>query len=108
MQTPLPWRRRCCDFLVLQYPSVVMGHEDRMEPRRKSGIDVRFRAVADHPGNRMIETVLVCNLRVGPRIFLGHDFTGTEEFFQSRALDLPHLLGGDAFGPQDQMVALGK
>ena len=42
-------RRSRVDLLVLQYPGVAVGHENGVQPGGEGGIDVGFRAVADHP-----------------------------------------------------------
>ena len=42
--------RRLVDQLVFQDPGRCMGNEDRVEAGRQRRINVRSRAVADHPG----------------------------------------------------------
>ena len=45
--------RRITDFLVLEDPGLVVRDKNRIQPGGEGGVDVGFRAVADHPGMRL-------------------------------------------------------
>ena len=70
-------------FLMLQYPSLVVGNEDGMESSGERGIDVRFRAVANHPGGIGHKSILGDGGAVCRLVFFGDDFDSGKEFLQA-------------------------
>src|SRR6202023_1024173 len=80
-------RRGGVDFFVFQYPGVAVRHEGCVQARGQSGIDVRLRAVAHHPGCVEREFVLLDYPRIGSRILFSHDLDRSEIFLQAGALD---------------------
>src|ERR1022692_2639946 len=81
-----------------------MWHEDGMQAGFERRVDVRFRAVANHPGAPRIEPALIHQAPIGRGILLLHDGRMTEEASQAGAVDLQLLLLGMALGKQRQAM----
>src|SRR6516164_9520721 len=54
-------RYMVAQLVALQHPSVVVGHEHSVQTRLQRRIDVRFRAVADHPSEFANQPILLHN-----------------------------------------------
>jgi hypothetical protein len=100
--------RGLVDDLVLEDPGEVVGDEDRVEASRESRVNVRARAVADHPGVAGLATVVGDEGAVGVVVFFVEDLDGSEVGGEARALELVGLLFGVALGDHDQAVAGGE
>ena len=93
--------------LVLHVPSVLMRDVDGVEADFHGGIDVAARAIADHPAVGFHDFVLVDQHAVGFGIFLCDDLDKFKESLKAGTLDFGGLLGGFAFGEENQTVAFG-
>ncbi len=100
--------RGLVDDLVLEDPGEVVGDEDRVEAGRESRVNVRARAVADHPGVVGLAAVLGGEGAVGVVVLFMEDLDGSEVGGEARALKLVDLLFGVALGDHDQPVAGGE
>jgi len=96
------------DRLVFELPGVLVRDVDGVEANLHGGVDVAARAVADHPGVGFYDFVFVDEEVVGFGIFFADDFDELEKALQAGALDFCSLLGGLAFGEEDEAVALGE
>ena len=96
------------DRLVFELPGVLVRDVDGVEADLHGGVDVAARAVADHPGVSFYDFVFVDQEIVGLGIFFADDFDELEKSLQAGALDFGGLLGGLAFGEENQAVALGE
>src|ERR1035438_2680832 len=96
-RSPLfPYTTLFRSLLVLQHPRMGVWHEDRIQAGCERRIDVRFRAVANHPGAPRVEPALIHQAPIGRGILLLHDGRMTEEASQAGAVDLQLLLLGMA------------
>lgn len=81
--------RRCrADLFVLQNPGIAVRNEHRVQSGGERRVDVRLRAVSDHPGRVVLQFIFVSQRGINFRIFLGNNFDGREVFVDTRALDL--------------------
>src|SRR6185312_8406039 len=103
-QPPIPFPK----FLAFQRPRALVRDEDCIQPRIERRIDIRLRAVADHPGPLDVELPQACQLQIGAAVFLFHDFAVREERTQSGEIDLAILLGWLSFREQRQFVRFRK
>ena len=94
--------------LVLEDPGEVVGDEDRVDASRESWVNVRARAVADHPGVAGLATVVGDQGAVGVVVLFVEDLDGSEVGGEARALELVGLLFGVALSDHDQSVAGGE
>src|SRR5436305_11860744 len=88
-------------LLMLKNPGIAMRNEHGIEPGSEGRIDIRLRAVADHPCAGVITVVSFSNLRIHICFFLGHDLRCRKELLDARALYFSGLLSGCAFGYQN-------
>src|SRR3984893_761947 len=102
----LPWRFCRLYFLMLQHPRSPLRNEHGVQPRSQSRIDIRLRAVANHPGGVRKQFVLGNHRMVSGDILFRDNFNRSEIFFQTGAFDLAGLLRHGALGHQDQVMAL--
>src|SRR5579863_273312 len=63
--------RGLANFFVLQDPRLRMRNKHCVDSRRQCWIDVRFRAVADHPRRTLGQAVLADDLAIYGRILVG-------------------------------------
>jgi len=96
--------RRRIDYFVFQHPGEVVWDEDCVQARGKRRIDVRLRAVADHPGSIDLAAVLGGEFAVRGIRLLGQDFDGCEVRCQAGSPELLPLLRVVAFGNEDATV----
>ena len=76
-------------FLVLEDPRVGMRDIDRMNPGGEGRIDVRARAVADHPGSAGIPGMPADKVPEGARVFFRENLDLPEIGTEFRSFDLP-------------------
>jgi hypothetical protein len=85
-----------------------VGDEDGIEASAEGGVDVRTRAVADHPGGAGLAAVVGAKGAVGFVMLFGEDFNCGEVRGQAGAVKLAGLLLGIAFGNEDEAVTRGE
>src|SRR5882757_325069 len=96
------------DGFVLHVPGVLMRNVDGVEADAKGGIDVAARRIADHPAMGFDDFVFRDEAGVGDSILFVDNFDGFEKALQSGALDFGGLLGGFAFGEENEAMAFGE
>src|SRR6185437_2611528 len=84
--------------LSFQYPGHVMRHKNGIDAGCQRRIDVRSRAVADHPCGLRIKLVLGHDLPVSGRILLRHNFHRSKIVFDPGALHFSRLFRDVALG----------
>jgi hypothetical protein len=65
------WSR--VQFFMFENPGVAVRDENRVQARGQRGIDVRLRAVADHPGGSRGEFIFLDDRVIGRGVFLRDD-----------------------------------
>jgi hypothetical protein len=93
------------DDLVLEDPGKVVRNEDGVEAGAEGRVDVRPRAVADHPGGAGLAAVVGGQGQVGFVVFFGENLDGGEVVGEAGTLELTGLFLGVAFGDHDETVA---
>ena len=93
------------DDLVLEDPGKVVRDEDSVKAGSQGGINVRARAVADHPGVTGLAAVMGDEGKIGFVMFFGENFDSREMSGKPGALKLVGLFFGVAFGDHDEAVA---
>jgi hypothetical protein len=96
------------DGFVFHVPGVLVGDVDGVQADFERGIDIAARAVTDHPAMRFYDFVFADEACVGDGVFFVDDFDGLEKSLQAGALDFCGLLGGLAFGEENQAMAFGE
>ena len=96
------------DFLVLQFPGVRMGDENRAQTRAQGRVDVGAGAVADHERARALESGGFDQPPVGRFVLFRRHFDVAEMAPQPRAVKFAHLLARVPLGEEDQMMARGE
>src|SRR6266542_2879595 len=91
-------------LFMLENPSVGVRDKDSVQARRNGGIDVRARAVADHPCSLWMPAGLIAELLVGPSGFFRQDLHTLELTRQARPPHLATLLVGISLGYQIEQV----
>jgi len=87
---------------------VLVRNVDGVEADLQRGIDVRTRAVADHPAVRLHDFVFADEAGVGDRVLFVDDFNRFKKSLQAGALHFGRLFGRFALGEKNQAVALGE
>ena len=93
------------DVLPLQHPGVSVRNEDRVQAGFQRGIDVGFRAVADHPRMRRVQVTLFHQPQVSGVILLLHDGGVAKESSQTGPVDFQFLFLGITLREERQIVA---
>src|SRR5437660_253304 len=105
----LSLRRRCgIHFLMFQNPRIPVRHENRVQSCRQRRINIRPRAVSNHPGRLARQFMLFDQPQIRFGILLRHDLGRREISLQPRALDLSRLLLQRTLGYQDQAMPRRK
>jgi hypothetical protein len=99
---------RLIDDFVFEDPGEAVGDEDGVEASDEGGVDVRARAIADHPGGAGLAAVVGAQRAVGFVMLFGEDFDCGEVRGQAGAVKLVGLLLGIAFGDHDEAMAGGE
>lgn len=96
--------RRSVDHLMLQYPGKVVRNEDRIESGGQRRIDVRARAVSDHPSRRRFAGVVRDQVGICSYVFLGQHLNCSKMRLKPRALEFAGLFLQIALGYQDDAM----
>ena len=100
--------RRLVYRLVLQHPSEAVGDKDSVQAGAESRVDVRSRAVADHPRCRGLATVVCREGEVGLIMLLGKHLDGGKVSRKTGALQFAFLFRGVSLGNEDEAVPCGE
>src|SRR5579864_1715499 len=92
------------DFLAFERPRARVGYEDCPESRFERRVNVRFRAVADHPGALAQKTPFFGEPAVRGSVLLFDYFAMSEILAQSGAVNLGELLFRMSFGEEREFV----
>src|SRR5580704_10709003 len=97
--------RAVTDLFPLQLPRTRMRYEYGIQSAFQRRVDIRLRAVADHPGALRLQAELGHQPGVSGAVFLFHDRGMGEITAQTGAIQFELLLVGVALGEQRQLVA---
>ena len=88
--------------LVLQHPGETMRDEDGVEPGAECGVDIRARAVADHPCACSFASVVSREGKIGFIVLLRQNFDCSKVGRKTRTLKLSVLLGRITLSHEDK------